>query len=62
MQSALVVRIRASSLADEPGSTMTTAQPAAGEELKTHPRPYFHPIDLRSLLSPGLQNAKLLQF
>lgn len=63
LQAALVVKMRANALAAIPGSTLAKEPPAtSGEELKTHPRPYFHPIDLRTLLSPSLQNAKMLQF
>ncbi|OGK05083.1 MAG: hypothetical protein A2W80_17055 [Candidatus Riflebacteria bacterium GWC2_50_8] len=63
LQAALVVKMRASALSAMPGSTLAKEPPATpGGELKTHPRPYFHPIDLRTLLSPGLQNAKTLQF
>ncbi|PKL41019.1 MAG: hypothetical protein CVV41_18860 [Candidatus Riflebacteria bacterium HGW-Riflebacteria-1] len=63
LQAALTVKMRANALGAIPGSTLAKDQPvAAGGELKLQPRPYFHPIDLRTLLSPGLQNAAQLKF
>ncbi|MBU1106123.1 MAG: DUF3048 domain-containing protein [Candidatus Riflebacteria bacterium] len=64
LQAALVVKMRAVALAAVPGSTITKASPVgtASEELKAHPRPYFHPIDLRTLLSPALQKSQGFKF
>ncbi|PKL47911.1 MAG: hypothetical protein CVV42_11500 [Candidatus Riflebacteria bacterium HGW-Riflebacteria-2] len=64
LQASLMVKMRTNTLSAAPGSTID--QPKSPEELaedlKTHPRPYFQPIDLRSLLSPAVENANKMQF
>lgn len=64
LHASILVKLRANALASASGSTID--QPASSEALaedfKTHPRPYFQPIDLRSLLSPALKNANKMKF
>lgn len=64
LQAALLVKLRARALAAEPGSTIDPPKSTEelAEDLKTHPRPYFQPIDLRALFSPSLTNANKMQF
>ena len=64
LQAALLVKLRAHALAVEPGSTIDPPKSTEdlAEDLKTHPRPYFQPIDLRALFSPSLTNANKMQF
>lgn len=61
---AVVVKMRTKTLSDKPGSLITsgeTASPPAAVDNKLQPRPYFHPIDLRTLLSPALLNTSKLK-
>ncbi|MFZ5950827.1 MAG: DUF3048 domain-containing protein [Candidatus Rifleibacteriota bacterium] len=50
----VLVKIRSSRLNQLPEKIVQT--PAASESLEAQPRPYFKPIDLRTLLSPALLN------
>jgi hypothetical protein len=62
----VVVKMRTRTLAEKSGSliaqgnTEKNGEPAQQGTDKIQPRPYFHPIDLRTLLSPALLNKSRL--
>ena len=64
LHDALVTKMRVDAVAAVPGNTIVPVKTAetASENLKTHPRPYFHPIDLRTLLSPAMQKSRGFKF
>lgn len=61
---AVVVKMRTKAVADKPGSLITSGENASQPVIadsKPQTRPYFHPIDLRTLLSPALLNTSKIK-
>lgn len=59
LYSAVLVKMRTRLVAEQAGSLVSSTKNdvVASDSHKLQPRPFFHPIDLRTLLSPALLNA-----